>query len=170
MTHRAIARHRSASSTSAAPAIVWFVAADTRNARKRALRMFQNASATLSAGDAPPSVLFYEDFKISNNADGVQSAFVDMLMVAQADARVLTPGSSYSEFSWTMAGKTGDSVFVRSYNSKGPHTCYTHVRELHPFCMRPRSLEPSFEDLPATLRSLPCANAAIPLNERSRLY
>ena len=113
-------------------------------------------------------------------------------------SRVLTPGSSYSEFSWSIAGKTGDSVFVRSSDDKGPHMCYTHVRELHPFCMRPRSLEPSFEDLPvrcaqeltndfvyfgshltvhfftacaqSMLRALPCASSAVALDEKSRKY
>jgi hypothetical protein len=104
MTERAKSRKSqtiaSSSSSSTIPKfnkdVVWFVAADTAAARLRVQQTF-NASGA--------EILFYGDeFQVSNNPAGVQNAFVDLLMLVQADARVLSVGSSYSEFAHTMAG------------------------------------------------------------------
>ncbi len=128
--------------------VVYFVAADTAQARTRALNLFGRSNLS------NVEVLFYGDYMVSNNAPGVQSAFIDMLLVTGADARVLTPGSSYSEFAWSMAHDDNDvlrnSVFVKSSTSTGPRLCYEDVEVLdkaHPYCVRPCSLDPSTEDL-----------------------
>jgi len=102
------------------------------------------------------SILYYDNFLISNSTEGVQNAFMDMLLITFADARVLTPCSSYSEFAFNMAGATGDSVFVQSASSDGPRNCYGETREVgHPFCFRPQSLDPSFEQLDDILKQNP---------------
>jgi hypothetical protein len=84
------------------------------------------------------SVLFFDEFLISNHTKGVQNAFIDMLLVAFADARILSPCSSYSEFAFTMAGATGDSVFVEAASVDGPRNCYNKRQGVGklPFCFR----------------------------------
>jgi hypothetical protein len=131
--------------------VVWMVAADTQKARERAMNQFNSTSV---------KVMFYEDFKISDNVQGVQSAYIDLLLLVQADGRVLTPGSSYSEFAWTMAGIASDSVFVRSSSAAGPRLCYANAIEIHPHCMRPHSLEPSFEEFSQTMQTSSCHRQA----------
>lgn len=104
MTERAKARKSSASSISSSSSsnsnqnVIWFVAADTAAARLRVQQTFNASGAQI--------VFYGDEFKISNNSAGVQSAFVDLLTLVQADARVLSVASSYSEFAYTMAGQT----------------------------------------------------------------
>lgn len=135
--------------------VVWMVVTDTQKAREK-------AEQELGANRQSAAVLFYDKFLISNTKIGVQNAFVDMLLVTFSDARVLTPGSSYSEFAYTMAGATADSVFVTPDSQNGPRQCYDEVKRMpepHSFCWRPASLEPSFEGLTKTLSDIKCAAA-----------
>lgn len=149
MTARVKARNTIAGVNVQTEDVVWLVVTDTQEARSRSIKEFES-------NIHKANILFYDNFRISNNKQGVQNAFMDMLLVTFADARVLTPCSSYSEFAFTMAGATGDSVFVQSASSDGPHNCYSERREVvHPFCFRPQSLDPSFEELEATLKQNP---------------
>jgi hypothetical protein len=129
-------------------------------------------------------VVFFEDFLISNNRAGVQAAWLDMLLVTGADARVLTPGSSYSEFAWSMAHdwdheETGTttgpaahvwdpwpSVFVKAANATtGPRMCYTQSRVVDPafpFCVRPCTPEPSWEEENTLVTRSPCSEDVAP--------
>ena len=111
--------------------LVWLVVTDTKDARTRSIKEFQ--SNTHEA-----DVLFFDEFLISNHKKGVQNAFIDMLLVAFADARVLSPCSSYSEFAFTMAGATCDSVFVEAASVDGPRNCYNKRQGVGklPFCFR----------------------------------
>jgi hypothetical protein len=110
--------------------VVWLVVTDTQDARNRSTKEF-------SRNTHEADVLFYDNFLASNTKQGVQNAFMDMLLVTFADARVLTPCSSYSEFAYVMSGATGDSVFVKSSR------------------VTVDSLEPSFEELQDMLKK-PC--------------
>ena len=130
--------------------VVWLVVTDTKKARMRSMKEFQ--SNTHEA-----DVLFYDEFLMSKHKQGVQNAFIDMLLVTFADARVLSPCSSYSEFAFTMAGATGDSVFVEAASRNGLRNCYGKRQAVGglPFCYRPQSLEPSLEELDSLLEQNP---------------
>ena len=109
---------------------MWLVVTDMQDARHRSTKDF-------SRNTHEADVLFYDNFLASNTKQGVQNVIMDMLLVTFADARVLTPCSSYSEFAYVMSGATGDSVFVKSSR------------------VTVDSLEPSFEELQDMLKK-PC--------------
>eukprot|EP00455_Lapot_gusevi_P001628 TRINITY_DN10628_c0_g1_i2.p1 TRINITY_DN10628_c0_g1~~TRINITY_DN10628_c0_g1_i2.p1 ORF type:complete len:396 (-),score=91.68 TRINITY_DN10628_c0_g1_i2:300-1388(-) len=133
----------------------FFVATDTARSRDIASNIFLNTSLGARTFNPPASVIFHDKFLISNNALGVQHALVDLLMVTQSDAQVLSCASSYSEFARSMARAPERSVFVEGSHRTSPRFVYDSKEEVAPHCLRPRSREPSFEDL----RSVFSANA-----------
>jgi hypothetical protein len=154
LTARIQERKRQRLGGSARP-VAWFVAADTAKARDKAMQLFSRNGTV--------EVLFFGEYKISNTPAGVQSAWLDMLLVTAADARVLTPASSYSEFAWSMAHTDRDvdrqSVFVKSSTSTGPHMCYAETEPITPelpFCVRPCTPDPSFEDIEKIVKHAGC--------------
>jgi len=53
---------------------------------------------------------------------------------------VLTPGLSYSEFSFSLAGPESDTVFSLSNAPNGPKFGYQYSEELAPGCRRPKQV------------------------------
>jgi len=149
MTKRVQRRKQGAAKTQA----TWFVAADTLEARERAAKEFAKYGAKL---------IYYSDYMRSNNEEGVQRALTELLMLAIADARVLTPASSYSEFAFSLAGPDSDSVFVESNAPKGPPFTYPYSTALAPNCKRPTSADPSLSDLKSYVQNSVCVKGEPP--------
>ncbi len=148
-----------------ARSVVWFVAADSALTRAHAVQYFRPRLTQVSP--TPVEIAFYGDaFLRGDSLPGVEAALIDLLLVTSADARVLTPGSSYSEFAWSMGRLPAStatsptwSVFVESATPAGPRLCYDHVRPLvatTPFCVVPNSADPSTEDLASLVQDAPC--------------
>ena len=116
-------------------------------------------------------IFFYKDFLISNNPAGIQRAFVDLLLVSSADVRVLTPGSSYSEFTMSLAGRNEISAFVHSTVPNMPKVfSYTKVDESNDFCLIPKSTEPSMIELKDFVNQASCSFEIKKTNENWSLY
>jgi hypothetical protein len=167
MTHRA--REASQRRDHPARSVVWFVAADSDLTRAHAVQYFRPRLAQVSSG--PVDLAFYGDtFLRGDSLAGVEAALIDLLLVTSADARVLTPGSSYSEFAWSMGRAPAStatsptwSVFVESATPAGPRLCYDQVQPLSataPFCVVPTSADPSTEDLATLVQDTPCRRKA----------
>eukprot|EP00960_Hanusia_phi_P060605 764557-Hanusia_phi.AAC.1 len=118
---------------------VWFIATDTQSTRDEVMRRFPNSSK---------KIFFFNDrFQRANSLSGVKQALVDLIILVSADARVLTPASSYSEFAYIMSKENSDNVFVHSTNSNAPSMTYGKYHKLSPWCWTPTVKEPSVHEL-----------------------
>ncbi|CEP01799.1 unnamed protein product (mitochondrion) [Plasmodiophora brassicae] len=134
----------------------YFLAADTAETRQRVVR--------LQSGRIDRAMFAtLGEFQISDNVEGCQAALAELLLLQRADARVLTPASSFSELSGAMALDWHRNAYAVQDRHKGngipfPVTLQTAVDQ----CLQTNSTEPSMRELAMFLARAPCLTATTP--------
>eukprot|EP00462_Mataza_sp_D1_P005383 CAMPEP_0175120590 /NCGR_PEP_ID=MMETSP0087-20121206/705_1 /TAXON_ID=136419 /ORGANISM="Unknown Unknown, Strain D1" /LENGTH=433 /DNA_ID=CAMNT_0016402053 /DNA_START=63 /DNA_END=1364 /DNA_ORIENTATION=+ len=124
---------------------IWYVAADTQETRDKALSTF--------SGDG--KVVFYGDKWLrSNNPAGVKSALVELLLLAEADNRLLTPASSYGEQAMAIAGKP--SYYIKSTVPRPPKIAYKALHPVTSHCFRTFTSQPSITGFSQQIEKARC--------------
>jgi hypothetical protein len=112
---------------------VWFIATDSESSRQITQREMK--------GDSSIPLLFFGEFKRSNNADGVRHALADILIAARCEERLISPWSSYGRFMAVLSNRRAYVITDNVVPDRPEHPLEGTAQVGNTVCFRERTPE-----------------------------